>query len=490
MSVRSGVARDRRRFLRALGAAPIGLAGAGSFLRGLPAWAAEDKRYLILLFTPNGVVRHLWGADSTGQGSGDFTLRPWLAPLTPYKQHVTVITGLQNKVASSVGGTHEGGMSTLWSGGRAGATPQQPAGETIDQTVAKHLMTNGNVGTRFASLEFRARSPEDYQGKTIENRMIYSAPGAPIDPREDPIAARDQLFLGIGKGAGDATPMIDPAPRRRLAVRKKLLERLSGDLDRVSPKLCTEDKRHLDALRDGWKTLQSRLGGGGDAPVSANCAQPGNISGDKAFPKASRDMIELLVMSLACDLTRVASLQMSQARSPLVASWLGHSTDHHSISHEAPQPFTLGPNAPQATDAEKPTAAQLEQFKTPIRQMTEMNVFYAEEVAYLCKRLSQFPVDGGKTLLDQTVIAWGNELDNGSNHDHYNMPFTLIGSAGGRLKTNHVVRYPVLNSYMGQAVAMRQHNDLLVTLAKAFGASIDKFGDPTYSKGPLAELLA
>lgn len=384
MPVSASLARDRRRFLRALGSLPFGAAGAGSFLRALPAWAADDKRYLILLFTPNGVVRHLWGADSTGQGPGDFALRPWLAPLGPYKQHVTVITGLQNKVASFVGGTHEGGMSTLWSGGRAGATPQQPAGETIDQAVAKHLMTRANVGTRFASLEFRARSPEDYQGKTIENRMIYAGPGAAIDPREDPVAARDQLFLGIGKGGGSQEmPTIDPAERRRVAVRKKLLERLGSDLDRVVPKLCSEDKRHLDALRDGWKVLQSRLGGG-DGTVSANCAQPDDISGDKAFPKASRDMIELLVMSLACDLTRVASLQMSQARSPLVAGWLGHSTDHHTISHEAPQPFTLGPKAPQETDAENPTPAQLEQYKGPIRQMTEMNVFYAEEVAYLC----------------------------------------------------------------------------------------------------------
>lgn len=107
----------------------------------------------------------------------------------------------------------------------------------------------------------------------------------------------------------------------------------------------------------------------------------------------------------------------------------------------------------------------------------------------ICARLSQFPVDGGKTLLDQSVIVWGNELDNGSNHDHFNMPFLLIGSAGGRLKTNHVVRYPVLNSYMAQGVAERQHNDLLVTVGKVFGAPIDKFGDPNYSKGALTELL-
>ncbi|MDX2021378.1 MAG: DUF1552 domain-containing protein [Deltaproteobacteria bacterium] len=478
------VSKQRRAFLRAVGASPFALPAAATFMRALPAWAAQEKRYLILLFTPNGVVRHLWGADVAGN---DFTLRPWLAPLNAYKDKMNIVTGLQNKVASSVGGTHEGGMSTLWSGGRQGATPMSPAGETIDQTVAKHLMSQG-AGTKYASLEFRARAPEDFQGKTIENRMIYSGPGAPVDPREDPIAARDQLFLGIGKGGGGSMPTVDPVQARKLLVRKRVLQHLSGELQRLSPKLCTEDKRHLDALRDGWSTLEGRLNDN-NTPASADCAYPDNITGTKAFPKATRDAIELLAMSLACDLTRVASLQMSQARSPMVADWLGHSKDHHSISHEAPQPFTLGPQAPQATDAERPTQQQLDQFKVPIAQMTDINVFYAEEVAYLCKRLSQFPVDGGKTLLDQCVIAWGNELDNGSNHDHFNMPFVLIGSAGGKLKTKQVVQFPVLNSYMAQAVAMRQHNDLLVTLAKAFGAPVEKFGDPTYSKGPITELL-
>lgn len=479
------VSRDRRRFLQAVGAAPFAL----PFLRALPAWAAEDKRYLILLFSPNGVVRHLWGAESTGAGPSDFKLRPWHAPLEPYKDKLTFITGLQNKVASFVGGTHEGGMSTLWNGGREGADASKPADVTIDQAIAKHLTETQKVGTKYASLEFRAKSPQDYDGKSIENRMIYRGVGDPIDPREDPKAARDQLFLGLPTGGGTGTPAADPDATRKLSVRKRLLSRLGDELGRVTPKLCNEDRRQLEALRDGWQTLSGRLDGS-NSTAAAGCSYPTTVTGDKAFPKATRDSIELLAMSLACDLTRVASLQFSQARSPMLADWLGHSQDHHTISHAAPQPFTLGPNAPASTDADHPTQAQIDQYKQPIQQMTDVNVFYANEVAYLCKRLSDFSVGNGKTLLDQTVICWGNELDNGSNHDHFNMPFVLIGSAGGRLKTNQAVRYPVLSSYDAQGVAMRQHNDLLVTLARAMGVPMDKFGNAAYSKGPLTELLA
>ena len=54
---------DRRRFLRAVGATALTY----PFLRGVPGYAATTAppRYLVLLFSPTGVVRHLWGAPGT-----------------------------------------------------------------------------------------------------------------------------------------------------------------------------------------------------------------------------------------------------------------------------------------------------------------------------------------------------------------------------------------------------------------------------------------
>ena len=53
---------ERRRFLKAVGATALTF----PFLRSLPSYAdgaAGTPKYLILLFTPCGVVRHLWGAQ-------------------------------------------------------------------------------------------------------------------------------------------------------------------------------------------------------------------------------------------------------------------------------------------------------------------------------------------------------------------------------------------------------------------------------------------
>lgn len=474
---------DRRRFLTAVGATGLTL----SFLRALPSYAAGvDKRYLILLFTPNGVVRHLWGADSTGTNPGDFTLRPWLAPLTPYKDKLAIVYGLANKAAN--GGSHGPGMATLWTGATVSGDGNFGTGESIDQAIAAQL----NAGTPFPSISLRARSPLDYDSKDTESRMIYSAPGQPVDPREDVLAALDELFVGIPDvGSTTTTPTVDPAITRRDEIRKRLYARLDGELGRLSPKLCSDDAHQLDALRSGWAALTQSLGRSGPgADASSACGKPTGLTGNKDYKTAIKEQMDLLTMALACDLTRVASLQLSAARSPMVFDFLGQTLDHHSISHQAPQPSQLGPNAPITTDAEHPTAAQLTTYAAPIKLMTDVNVFYAQQVAYLVQKLSQFQVDSTTTLLDQCIICWGNELDNGSNHDHFNMPFVVIGGGNGKIKTNQIVSFPVADPYRPLSEAQYAHNDLLVTLAKAMGTNITTFGDPSLNKGPITALLA
>src|SRR6185369_2681976 len=147
---------NRRRFLQAAGGSAMAL----PFLRALPGYGqTTDKRYLILAFTGNGVVRHTWGADGMAPGASPLTTfrKSFNAALTPYKDYITIVNGLRNKAADDIGGTHEGGMESLWSGGK---------GPSIDQIVGPML---GGVRP---TLEFRAMSNEDETTRTRNNRMI------------------------------------------------------------------------------------------------------------------------------------------------------------------------------------------------------------------------------------------------------------------------------------------------------------------------------
>lgn len=101
---------------------------------------------------------------------------------------------------------------------------------------------------------------------------------------------------------------------------------------------------------------------------------------------------------------------------------------------------------------------------------------------------------GGKSLLSQSVVCWGSELDMGASHNHDDTPFVLIGGGGGKLKTNQLVRFP-LNLQVNQATANvvdRPHNDLLLTLANVMGVNVgSNFGNVTTgAKGLIAEILA
>jgi hypothetical protein len=430
-------------------------------------------------------VRHLWGADSTGTNPGDFTLRPWLAPFAPYKDKLVVVHGLANKAAN--GGSHGPGMATLWTGVTQTQDGTLAQGISIDQAIAAQL----NAGTPYPSLTLRARSPLDYESKDTESRMIYSGPGQPIDPRENALTAVDELFVGIPEVGSTTPPPVDPAITRRDEIRKRLYGRLDGELARINPKLCSDDQHQLQALRDGWAALSANLGksGPGTGAIST-CGKPTGITGAKDYRTAIKEQMDLLTMALACDLTRVASLQMSAARSPMVFDWLGHTTDHHSISHTAPQPNSLGATLPALSDPEHPTADQLASYTLPIQQMTDINLFYAEQVAYLVSKLATFQVDSTTTLLDQCIICWGNELDNGNNHDHYAMPFLLIGGGNGHIKTNQLVEFPLAQPFHPLSEAQYAHNDLLVTIAQAMGTNITTFGDAALNRGAITSILA
>jgi hypothetical protein len=461
---------DRRKFLALAGGSALTL----PFLRALPSYAqTADKKYLILVFSPNGMVRHNWGADKTGSGRGEIAFRTsFKTALEPYKEYVTIVNGLRNQSADDIGGTHEGGMASLWTGGK---------GPSIDQIVGPKL---GGVRP---SLEFRVMSNEEELQRNQNNRMIFDATGVPIDPREDAVKAADQLFAGVSAS--------DPNVARQDALRAEVFGQLASELTAIKPKLCSEDAIQLESLRSGWDTVQQQLK---DAKT-LTCNRPsfGADSGNY-FRDRSRQMIDVMVMSLACDLTRTASLQFSQGRSDMVPTFLSINEKHHDISHQQPQHeqfimydgTVMGP----VDRYEHPTAADLSTYGPVWDKLTKINTFYAEEFAYLLKRLKETTVSGGKTLLDQSLIVWGSEIDNGAGHDHWNMPMVVAGGAGGKLNRGTVVDYPrALNwgedKYKNPA-GLRYHSDLLLTIPKLLGISgVTTLGEPRFVKGTLDELV-
>ena len=163
---------------------------------------------------------------------------------------------------------------------------------------------------------------------------------------------------------------------------------------------------------------------------------------------------ELMINSFTADFARIATLQITNSVSDAKMRWLGIQEGHHTLSHEPD------------TNAEA------------VAKLVKINTWYAEQVAYLAKRLAETPEPGGNgSLLDNTTIVWTNELGKGNSHTLNNMPMVLLGNG--------------LNFNMGRSLKFPKvaHNRLLMSFAHAFGHRVERFGNPDYcGDGVITEL--
>ncbi len=435
---------SRRALLRSLGAG----AAVAPFLPLLNSHAApgDFEPRLLLLFSANGTIHENWVPTGT---TDDFELSPILAPLAPYKDQLIVVDGL-TKTGSGPGDSHQRGIGMLWSGNELLSGTQFPTGDnnsscgwgggiTIDQAIANDVGTE----TAYKSLEFGVRTG----GADVLARQSYAGSNQPIAPEDNPALMFERLFGGLD--------VDDSALLKRKAERKSVIDVVRGDLDRLRGKYSADDQLKVEAHLEAIRAIEVR-----NELAVPTCEVPQldlafDPQATENYPEVSRRQIDLLVMAFACELTRVASLQWSRAASNLRLPWTGVEDAHHELSHRGDSDQSM------------------------IDKITTINTWYAGEVAYLLERLASVP-EGDGTMLDNTIVVWGNELARGNSHGGDPIPFVIAGGGAGVMQPGRFLRYDNAS-----------HHRLLVSLAHAMGVdSIQSFGNTDPSTGPLSGLLA
>jgi len=431
---------NRREFLRTLG---IG-ASAMPFVLNLPSLAfanqAQRKQRLVVIFSPNGVFPKNFWPNEEGKS---FTLPESLSPLEPFKKQLLTLNGVCDKVRGD-GDSHMRGMGCLLTGielhpGNVQGGSHTPAGwamgHSIDQEIRNYLQQKEATRTRFGSLEFGVMVPERADTWT---RMVYTAGNKPVAPIDDPY----QMFNKLYGRAKD-----------REALRS-VLDGLSEDLKKVGNAVSSEDRRLLEDHTTFVREMEKELKAQSEQKITHAVPElePGVRRDNDNIPKISKAQIDLMVNSFTADFSRIATLQFTNSVGQAKMRWLGIQEGHHELSHEA----------------DSNTKA--------VEKLTKINKWFAEQMAYLAKRLSETPEPGGTgSLLDNTLIVWTNELGKGNSHTLDDIPFVLLG--GG------------LDFKMGQAMKFKKvpHNRLLLSFAHGFGHRIEKFGNPNFCKdGPLS----
>lgn len=437
------LSRNRREFVRDLGIS----AAAVPFVLNLPglgfANQAKRKQRIVFMFSPNGIVPKAFWPDAEGPLG---TLKESLSPLEPFKKQMLTLQGVSDRIRGD-GDGHMRGIGCLLTGielfpGNIQGGSDTPAGWakgiSIDQEIKNFLQKDAGTRTRFGSLETGVMVPERADTWT---RWSYAGANKPIAPIDDPY----QLFNKLYGRAKDQEALAS------------VLDDIKDDLKKVGGTVSAADKKLLDEhaafVREMEKELKEQKAATAGHAVPK--LDPGVRRDNDNMPKISKLQIDLIVNSFAADFNRVASIQYTNSVGMARMKWLGVEEGHHTLSHE-----------PDSNEKAQ-------------EHLTKINKWFAEQLAYLAKRLAETPEPGGTgSLLDNTLIVWTNELGKGNSHTMDNIPFVLVGGGlgfkGGRaLKYNRVA-----------------HNRLLMALAHGFGHHMKTFGNPGFcADGPLTGLV-
>lgn len=460
---------SRRQLLKTLGLS----AAVSPLIPLLNATGQENTRpkRLLLVFTPDGAAARDWNTpiDWSPQGTEtDFTLHPMHQPFASHQSKIIIPHGLTMS-AQGAGEAHAHGMAGLWTGsilnepsgdanfdGGNGARTGWGSGPSVDQLVAQAAGTNTPyaVGPDEPLQETAYRSVQlgvQTLSPTSLNRNIYAGENSPIHPETSPRAAFDRLFANVVPSDGTGTPAPDANAVAARVEQQAIVDLLQEDLQRLRQRVGSQEYQKLDAHLEGLLALEQRL----NAPVdsgtpAAGCTLPEAPpeAGGASYPDEITQMIDIVSHALACDVTRVASLQISYAFSHVTHTWLGHTSDHHTMSHDS-------------TDRR----AELEAIDT----------WYATQFNTLLDKLDSVD-EGGSTLLDNTLVVWGRELGTTA-HRFENVPFVIAGGGGFGVDTG---RYLSLGG--------QKHAKLLVSIAQHMGLDINGVGNIDPDSGPIAGL--
>jgi hypothetical protein len=415
-------------------------------------------RRFIGIFSANGTIGSAFFPPGDAGEAPLTTLGPILAPLETHKQKLVILKGVHMNSTvedelgvpsmNKPGGPHMKGPGAMLTGGSllpgsftgAGGPAGWADRISVDQAIANRI----GGSTQFPSLEFGVR----VEGQEPLRVISYRGANQPNPTIDDPWQMYDRIFAGA--------ELSDADRMRIVAEQKSVLDFLKGDIQRLQTRVTSEDRARLDAHLGGLRNIEQRL-----QSAAVTCARlelpammdPRALAN---YPVIGKLQTDLMVLAHVCDLTRVSTFMWANADSWQYYPWIGVDEEHHELSH-------AGDDDAAATE-----------------KLIKINSWHAEQVRDLLDQLAAAQEVDGTSLLDSSLVLWGNELGAGNTHSYTDIPWLLAGGAGGRIRTGRCLRLPD-----------RPHNDLLVSVCHAMGLDdVTTFGIPGVCTGPLPGLVA
>jgi hypothetical protein len=311
-------------------------------------------------------------------------------------------------------------------------------------------------------------SYEDGRHPSLSRSIAWATQTQPLYKEVNPQAVFDRLVASGASGAASTDPAVKKQADLRRALKLSALDFVRDSANALSMQLGREDKPRLDqflsSLRDleqRSRAVESAMGQQQQTPgmckVIARPPQAYAVNVKDGYNRGTHATImnDLIVMALTCDVTRVVSYMLDDARSDFV------------YDHVTNRKFT-------ATGSSEGTGKVggfhgLQHAGDSNDGFATINWWLSTQVADLAKKLDAIP-DGDGTLLDHTAILYGGAM-HGSDHDARPLPMALLGGGRAGLRTDQLVDYSGIS-------AGRPLRDLYFTILNAYyDLKVPSFGD-------------
>lgn len=402
-------------------------------------------------FFGNGVLPGRWKPAKTGSAS-TWQLSPQLEPLAELKSHLTVVSGLENRIHVS-GIEHPTGSAGATTGAPLNGNAVRAA--SIDQIVADTI----SEGAPYRSLEVGVTPATPNGNQHTLHSVSHRGPNARNNPEYDPRAVFDRLF----KGAAQPTPS-DPqaeAAAKLARVRVSVLDSILEDGTSLQARLGASDRHrveaHLEAIRAIERRIEVMPPTGSSVCSDVMAPVIGRDNASEAPPALNTAMAELATLALACERTRVVSFMFSLPAAHVYYRHLASNMNddfHDVICHGDAGDDS---NQPRVDTGVLYAMRCLNEFLTKLRDTSH----------------------GSSNLLDAALVFVTSDTAWGKTHTKTQWPVLFAGKAGGRLRGDEH------HEFAGENLSKA-----LLTVAHAMGTNVTEIGvDAGRVTAPLPGIL-
>jgi hypothetical protein len=412
---------------------------------------STPKRFLAF-FYPNGTDPRRWNPAPGALNA--MNLPPCLTDLAGFPAEGIWPAGgpLWSDIAVVSGINHSGVCvdihmpSLALSAHKGVANNYTPGDATLDQYLASRIQGP----TPYRNLALSATPSTD-----IGQGHISFRSGGQV---ETVIRSPKQLFDTLFRSRTSASGTDDRARKREAS----LLDGVRDDARRLQMRLGSADRQRVEQYLQAVSEAEKQV----SATPASSCAIPEAPASGGGWHTSSKQFVDLMVLAMACDLTRVATLQYSDSWGVHYGGYtlgsgreaVGTWSDHF-LSHKLD-------DKDRASDLDGLDRAEAQRIADARVILTSR--FKVRRFAYLIESLKKVTTPTG-TLLDESLVLYASENGDGDSHARTNMPVLLAGHVGG-FKT-------------GRAIAANNQptGALHASIVRQFGLDVATYGNPAGS---------